>query len=59
MFKIIYVDGIYRAQIDIKNKPNKYGVCKKFKTREDAQGWIDRHSYKGMSFHYEISEVKE
>ena len=59
MFKVVFVDGIYRAQIDIKNTPNKYGVCKKFKTRDDAQRWIDRHSYRGMSFTYEIKEITE
>lgn len=57
MFKIVYVDGIYRAAIDIRNRINKYGEPRKWKTRDEAQHWIDRHSYKGMSFHYEIEEV--
>lgn len=56
MFKIVYVDGIYRAIIDTKNTVNKYGKPRLWKTREEAQHWIDNHSYKGMSFHYEIVE---
>ena len=57
MFKIIYVDGIYRASIDKKNTINKYGEPRLWKTREEAEHWIERHSYKGMSFRYEIKEV--
>lgn len=57
MFKVVYVDGIYRAAIDKKNMVNKYGEPRLWKTREEAQHWIDKHSYKGMSFHYEIKEV--
>ena len=57
MFKIIYVDGIYRASIDKKNNINKYGDPRLWKTRDEAEHWIERHSYKGMSFHYEIKEV--
>ena len=58
MFNVIYVDGIYRAVIDTKNRDNKYGDPKQFKTRHDAEAWILRHSYKGMSHHFEIKEVK-
>lgn len=57
MFKVVYVDGIYRAAIDKTNRINKYGEPCLWKTREEAQHWIDRHSYKGMSFHFEIKEV--
>ena len=59
MFKIIYVDGIYRACIDKKNTVNKYGEPRLWKTREEAKHWIEAHSYKGMSFNYEIKEVKD
>ena len=57
MYKIIEVDNGIRSQIDIKGKPNKYGEPKLFKTVKDAQKWIDRWTYKGMSWHYEIKEV--
>lgn len=59
MFKVVYVDGVYRAAIDKKNTVNKYGDPRLWKTRKEAQNWIDKHSYKGMSFYYEIKEVKE
>lgn len=59
MYKIVYVDGVYHAAIDKKNRINKYGDPRLWSTREEAQHWIDKHSYKGMSFHYEIKEVKK
>lgn len=58
-YKIIEVDGIWRACIDITGKPNKYGKPKIFDKKEDAERWIEKRSYAGMSFHYEIKEVKE
>jgi len=57
MLHVIKVDGWIRACICTDNKADKYGKPKEFKTRKDAQRWIDEHSYKGMSFKYEISEV--
>lgn len=57
MFHVIKVDGWIRACICTDNKADKYGKPKEFKTRKDAQKWIDKYSYKGMSFKYEISEV--
>ena len=56
---IIEVDGIMRTIIDNKGKANKYGDAKLFNTRKSAEKWIDVHSYKGMSFHYEIREVED
>lgn len=57
MYKIIEVDNGIRSQIDTKGKPNKYGDPKLFKSKKDAQKWIDRRTYKGMTWHYEIQEV--
>lgn len=58
MFKVVEVDGLWRACICVNNKADKYGTPKLFKTKGDAQKWVDKHSYKGMSFHYEIMEVE-
>jgi hypothetical protein len=57
MFNIIEVDGIIRSCICKNNKADKYGEPKNFKTRKDAEKWIEKHSYKGMSFKYEIKKV--
>lgn len=55
-YRVVRVDGIIRECIDIGGKPNKYGKPKIFATREKAQEWIDKRSYPGMSWHYEIME---
>ena len=57
MYHVIEVDGIIRSCICINNKADKYGTPKEFKTRKDAQAWIDKHSYKYMTHKYEIKEV--
>lgn len=57
-FKIVEVDGFMRTAICKDGKANKYGEPKLFKTLREAQNWIDKHSYVGMSFKYEIVEVK-
>lgn len=57
MFRIVMVDGWYRAVIDKDGKPNKYGIPKDFNSLKDAKKWVKQHSYWGMSFRYEI--VKE
>lgn len=56
VFRVVRVDGIIRECIDISGKPNKYGKPKIFATRAKAQEWIDKRSYFGMSWHYEIVE---
>lgn len=56
MWYIVEVDGIIRSIIDIHNRANKYGKKKLFPTKKKAQEWVDSHSYKGMSFHYEIKK---
>ena len=57
-FKIVEVDGFIRAAICKNGKADKYGEPKLFKTYREAQKWIDKHSYVGMSFKYVIVEVK-
>ena len=57
MYHICMVDRTFRALIDVKGKPNKYGIPKVFETKDAAESWIKKHSYKGMSWKYEICEV--
>lgn len=57
MYNVIEIDGIIRTCICKNNKADKYGEPKEFKTKADAEKWIKKHSYKGMSFRYEIKEV--
>lgn len=56
MFHVCMVDGIFRAAIDVKGKPNQYGKPKDFETKAAAELWIKKHSYNGMSWKYEIYE---
>ena len=62
MWYIVYVDPAghgYRAIIDKTGKPNKYGEKKLFKTKKEAQQWIDRKSYFGMPHYYELKKVEQ
>ena len=59
MYNIVEVDGFIRSCIDVHNKANKYGIPKEFKTKKDAEKWIERHTYKGMSFRYEIKKADQ
>lgn len=54
---VVEIDGFIHTQICENGRPSKYGNPKKFDTKEDAQKWIDRKSYKGMSWRYEISPI--
>ena len=56
MFHVCMVDRFVRSDIDVTGKPNKYGKPKDFKTKEEAEKWIKKHSYNGMSWKYEIYE---
>ena len=56
MFHVCMVDRTLRASIDVKGKPNKYGKPKDFETKAEAEAWIKKHSYNGMSWKYEIYE---
>lgn len=58
-YKIVEVDGNIRSAINKKGKPSKYEEPKLFETAEAAGRWIDRHTYEGMSHHYEIVRVKQ
>ena len=56
-FYIVKHDGIVHQIIDEDGRPNKYGNPKIFKNMIDAQKWILKHTYKGMSHSYEVKEV--
>ena len=56
MFHICKVEGITRTAIGVKGNPDKYGKPKDFETKADAESWIKKHTYKGMSWKYEIYE---
>ena len=56
LYHIVEVDGIWRAAVCKNNKADKYGQPKLF-THKEAVKWIEKHSYVGMSFHYEIVKV--
>lgn len=58
MYKVVKVDSWLRQQICADGKPNKYGKPKLFKTEKEAQKWIDKNSYKGMSYKYEIVKAE-
>ena len=55
MYKVVKVIGFMREAIDKKGKANKYGEPKKF-TLEEAEKFVKKNSYAGMSFKYEIVE---
>lgn len=59
MWYIVEVDGYWRACICKNNKADKYGEKKLFPTKKKAQEWIDRHSYAGMSWKYEIKKEEQ
>lgn len=40
--------------INSKGQGDKYSPPKEFKTKKDAERWIEKHTYRGMSFRYEI-----
>ena len=52
-YKIIDADGKIRSAV-----LNRDGSLKVF-TRKEAKLYIERHSYKGMSFHYEMIPIDE
>lgn len=55
-YNVVEVDGIIRSCICKNNKADKYGIPKDFITIKDAEEWIKRHTYKGMTGKYEIVE---
>lgn len=58
-YYIIEDHGFIAEVIDETGKPNRYGKPKMFSSREQAQKWVDKRVYKGMSFHYIIKEKEE
>ena len=56
MYKVVKVSGYVREAIDTKGKANKYGKPKKF-TLEEAEKFVKKNSYTGMSCKYEIVEI--
>ena len=58
MFYVVEIDGIIRSLIDTTGKANKYGKPKLFKTEKDAEAWIARRTYKGMTHKYEIHRLE-
>lgn len=55
---IIEVDGPYRWPISaVTGKADPYTPPRTWNTRKEAEEWIRRRSYKGMSWHYEIKEA--
>lgn len=57
---IIEVDGPMRWPISaVTGKADPYTTPRKWKTRKEAEEWIRRRTYKGMSFRYEIKEATD
>ena len=58
-YKVIKVlENGYRAQICKDGKASKFGEAKIFTDKWDAYAWARKRCYEGMSFRYEIEEVK-
>ena len=57
-FIIVEVDGILRTPINKKGKAERYDDPKLFDELKIAEAWVLKHSYRHMSFHYEIQEVE-
>lgn len=60
-YVIIQVDGILRNVVTSKGI-TKLGYTDEgniliFDEKKNAKEWIERHSYKGMSFKYEIAKI--
>lgn len=57
MYRILEVDGIFRAWICKDNKADKYGEPKEWKKLKDAKDWAERRLYGGMSHKYIIFKL--
>lgn len=55
-FTVVAVDGPIRTPISVYNKPDKYDIPRIFGNKRAVAHWIAKHTYKGMSMHYEIVE---
>ena len=56
MIYVICKEGKISEYVTYAHGPFK-GCPKAFESKENAQEWIKKHSYKGMSFKYEVVEV--
>lgn len=56
MYKVVQIDMSIPYPINKKGQPDKYSEPKKFETKKDAEKWIERHSYTGMSWKYIVEE---
>ena len=54
MYIIIGWDCGIPYPINSKGQGDKYSPPKEFKTKKDAERWIEKHIYRGMSVRYEI-----
>lgn len=59
MYYIIQVDGIFRTPISKSGRPERYEEPRYFKTLKGAKKWVERNTYKGMSWKYEIVRLEE
>lgn len=54
----MYVDGNYRAIVDKTGIPNRYGARMLFKTKKQAEAWVKKKTYPGMSHGYEVLKAE-
>lgn len=59
VYIIIKIDGRIRTKLETNNKFGKYGTAKLFKSRKEADKWILKHSYNGMSWKYEVLQYNK
>ena len=59
VYRVVEIEGPIRTYICKNNKADKYDIPKNFKNTKDAEKWIEKHIYKGMSHRYEVVEVEE
>ena len=62
-YAIIEIDGILRNMVASKGI-TKFGYMDEgnilvFDTKKKAKEWIEKHSYKGMSYKYKIENTKD
>lgn len=57
-FYIVEKDNKLSMPINEKGQPDRYSKPKYFDSVADAQKWISRHTYGGMSMSYEVKEAQ-
>lgn len=58
-YGVLQVDGKIRAWVGANGKSDRYTKPKYFDSYKKAATWCTNHSYKGMSFHYEVKEIPQ